>query len=234
MIIFFIKEHFLCKILYNKEFNGKFDLIQLTIDCTIMKNDLDVNKGKSDKNFEEFKKYIKSQGNKIIEKLESNNIIFLNEINFIYKNGYSVLIKNENLNFNHFNEIKDNDFNNVNTFRKIGLTNVGATCYMNATLQCLINVKSLTTYLMTRTIYNNIKNNINICELISAYCEVLYNVCCNSNVTNYYEPQNFKKVISSKNPLFKGISPNDSKDLINFLLEEMNHELSILSSSKKK
>jgi len=235
MIILFIKEHFLCKILFNKEFNGNSDLIQLSVDCTIIENDNKVNKGKSEKNFEEFKKYIKSQGNKIIEELESKNINFLNEINFTYKNGYSVLIKNENLNFNQLSkeyQIKNNDFNNVNTFRKIGLTNVGATCYMNATLQCLINVNSLTTYLMTPTVYNNIIKNISSCELISAYCEVVYHVCCNSKVTNYYEPQNFKKIISSKNPLFKGISANDSKDLINFLLEEMNHELSILSSSK--
>ena len=42
---------------------------------------------------------------------------------------------------------------------------------------------------------------------------------------NYYEPQNFKDVISWKNPLFRGINANDSKDLINFMLEEMNQEL---------
>jgi ubiquitin C-terminal hydrolase len=52
-------------------------------------------------------------------------------------------------------------------------------------------------------------------------------------VTNCYEPLNFKGIISSKNPLFKGINPNDSKDLINFLLEEMNHELSNLNPSKQ-
>lgn len=69
MIILFIKEHYLCKILYNQELNGNFDLILLSVDCTIMKNDDEVNRGKSDKNFEEFKNYIKSQGNKIIEKL---------------------------------------------------------------------------------------------------------------------------------------------------------------------
>ena len=37
--------------------------------------------------------------------------------------------------------------------------------------------------------------------------------------------QNLKKLISRKNPLFKGVRANDSKDLISFLLEEMNEEL---------
>ena len=235
MIIFFIKEHYMCKIIYIREFNGNNELIHLSVDCTVMKEDK-MNQEKSEKNFEEFKKYIKLHVFNIIEEFESMNIIFSNETTFYYKDGYSVLIKNEILNFKDLGQAKqilNNDFNNVNIFRKIGLTNVGATCYMNATLQCLINVNSLTKYLMTRTVYNNIIENIKSCELISAYCEVLYNVCCNSNVTHSYEPLNFKKIISSKNPLFKGISANDSKDLINFLLEEMNHELSNLSSSEK-
>jgi len=235
LIIFFIEEHWLCKILINIELNGNFDLIQLSVDCTEMK-DNNVNKEKSKKNFEKFTKYLKSHINTIITELESEGIFYLSEIQFKFKDKYSVLIKNENLNLNNLNkgrQITNNDFNNVNTFRKIGLTNVGATCYMNATLQCLINVNSLTNYLMTFTKYNEIMSKSRSCELVSAYCEVLYYVCCDSKVTNYYEPLNFKKIISSKNPLFKGINPNDSKDLINFLLEEMNHELSLLSPSKQ-
>ena len=36
---------------------------------------------------------------------------------------------------------------------------------------------------------------------------------------------NLKKLLVEKNPLFQGVQANDSKDLINFLLEEMNNEL---------
>ena len=38
---------------------------------------------------------------------------------------------------------------NQNSPRTIGLQNIGATCYMNATLQCLVNIKLLTNYLLT-------------------------------------------------------------------------------------
>ena len=103
MIIFFIKEYWMCKILLNKELNGNFDLIQLSIDCTKMKND-DISKEKSENNFEEFKKYLKSNINTIIEELESQGIFYLNEIEFVYENGYSVFIKNENLYLNSLNK----------------------------------------------------------------------------------------------------------------------------------
>ena len=41
----------------------------------------------------------------------------------------------------------------------------------------------------------------------------------------FYPPENFKKIISEMNPLFKGIAANDPKDLILFLLETMHKEL---------
>ena len=42
-----------------------------------------------------------------------------------------------------------------------------------------------------------------------------------------YSPTHFKEVISQENPLFEGVQANDSKDLINFLLERMHNELNI-------
>ena len=94
---------------------------------------------------------------------------------------------------------------------------------MNATLQCLINTDILTRFLLTEKIYMSIVNNIKLYELTSCYSELLLNVCC-CNKTNF-RPTEFKKLISRKNPLFKGVRANDSKDLISFLLEEMNEEL---------
>jgi hypothetical protein len=63
------------------------------------------------------------------------------------------------------------------------------------------------------------------CKVTVLLTYLLYHVCCDPNVVKYYEPNDFKNTISWKNPLFKGINANDSKDLINFMLEEMNQEL---------
>ena len=40
-----------------------------------------------------------------------------------------------------------------------------------------------------------------------------------------YSPQRFKAIISQENSLFDGVKANDSRDLINFLLERMHQEL---------
>ena len=41
----------------------------------------------------------------------------------------------------------------------------------------------------------------------------------------FHSPENFKKVISEKNELFKGIAESDPKDLIIFLLQTIHKEL---------
>jgi ubiquitin C-terminal hydrolase len=138
------------------------------------------------------------------------------------KKVYSFILRNENLSSRTleqgYKNMKPSKLN-PNQFRLIGLENVGATCYMNATLQCFINVPTLTQYLLTDEIFKKITQNSHSYELSSAYCYLLFHVCCDENVTKHFKPQEFKDVISWKNPLFKGVNANDSKDLINFLLE---------------
>ena len=106
-----------------------------------------------------------------------------------------------------------------------GLQNIGATCYMNATIQCLAHVQKLTYYFLDSE--NKIKLSLdeNKYELSLAYLTVVENLWQKNNETKYYAPNEFKDVISRKNPLFAGIQANDSKDLIIFLLETMHKEL---------
>ena len=46
-----------------------------------------------------------------------------------------------------------------------------------------------------------------------------------------YAPKKFKETISQMNSLFEGVQANDSKDLINFLLEQMHEELNVISKN---
>ena len=130
------------------------------------------------------------------------------------------------------NEILDlSDFLPVKSIEKvsfpgiIGLQNIGATCYMNATLQCFSNIGRLKTYLLNENIYQDLENNKNSTKKLSfAFAEVLKNLW-EKLEHRYYAPNNFKNLISEMNPLFKGIAANDPKDLILFLLEKMHSEL---------
>ena len=107
----------------------------------------------------------------------------------------------------------------------IGLKNIGATCYMNATLQCFSNIPKLRSYLLDKDNYNLLYNNKDSTNKLSfALAEVLKNLW-EILTQRDYPPENFKKIISEMNPLFKGIKANDPKDLILFLLESMHNEL---------
>lgn len=99
--------------------------------------------------------------------------------------------------------------------RPKGLQNIGATCYMNAVLQCFFNVKVLTEELKK---YQIIPGMI----MTWAYKDVINQL--SSNDSNPAVPTLFKNVISS-NPLFRGIQANDCKDLILYFLENIENEL---------
>ena len=104
----------------------------------------------------------------------------------------------------------------------VGLQNIGATCYMNATLQALSNTNSLTEYFLDKTKFS--PNNQNK-KLTSEYYKVLSNLWSETKKNGDYAPYDFKQALSEENTLFAGIQANDSKDLINFLLERFHIEL---------
>ena len=112
-----------------------------------------------------------------------------------------------------------------NTPPLIGLENIGATCYMNATLQCFSNIDILTDYFfINENIILNSKKNY---TLVDVYIKLLQNLW-NKNIDQtkkFYAPYEFKKRIGEKNSLFAGVAANDAKDLILFILEELHNDL---------
>ena len=113
----------------------------------------------------------------------------------------------------------------------LGLQNVGATCYMNATLECLIHIKELSELLLSAFLlnyprYNDKYNSTH--KLSNAYITLLSNVFfpkLNGNTQKYFAPYEIKQLISEINPLFQGIQANDAKDLLQCLLENLHNEL---------
>ena len=96
---------------------------------------------------------------------------------------------------------------------------------MNATLQCLSNTKKLTQYFL-----KDFKNDNPYKIMTSEYYKVILNLWKRENNKKSYSPNSFKEVLSRENPLFAGIAANDSKDLINFLIERFHQELNIMNS----
>jgi ubiquitin C-terminal hydrolase len=129
----------------------------------------------------------------------------------------------------------------------IGLKNVGATCYMNATLQCLSQIRKLTNYFKYKPSVDVTINNFgNQPCLTKSFKELIENLWPskdniyldnkhsgkNSN-NRYYAPSKFKKTISSMNSLFEGVAANDAKDLVNFIIMTLHEELNKKKGKKQ-
>ena len=127
------------------------------------------------------------------------------------------------------NEVLDKYLQNLENEKPIliGLNDIGKTCYMNAALQCLSNINELTEYFLNEYRYDS--NNKNK-KMSNVYYEVIKNLWNKENNNNSYSPSTFKNVLCSENDLFEGNSTNDSKDLINFLIERLHDELNEITS----
>ena len=136
----------------------------------------------------------------------------------------------------------------------IGLDNIGATCYMNATLQCLCNISKFVNYFkfnknLKDLVRNDITygNNSMLCSSFKLLIEQLWperlyftsntvaglpsygSIGSNNTYSNKknesFAPKEFKKKISDMDDLFKGVAANDAKDLVNFLIMTLHKEL---------
>ena len=97
---------------------------------------------------------------------------------------------------------------------------------MNAALQCLSNISSLTNYfLKNKNKFLNIPKYSNIEKISKAYSDVIYNLWDSNNRKGVFSPKYFKEIIGKENEMFKGNEANDSKDIILFLYQEIHNEL---------
>ena len=119
---------------------------------------------------------------------------------------------------------------------KIGLKNIGATCYMNATLQCFSHIEKFVNFFK----YNNQAKNISNTKkdtLTYSFKLLIDNLWPDNfekkNV-KYYSPEEFKNKISNMNPLFEGIQANDAKDLVNFIILTLHIELNKINKKPNK
>ena len=93
---------------------------------------------------------------------------------------------------------------------------------MNSTLQCLSNTEELTKFFLDNYYY--IKEDTTK-KISNEYYLLLKKLQNPKSEINFYEPYDFKNLLSEENPLFAGVNACDSRDLLNFLLERIHIEL---------
>jgi len=205
-----------------KEFNKKFK------DLIAQENNLKKEKEEIEKKRKELQKDL--EDNKRIKK-ENNE---LNKQNESIKNEIKKL-QNQKKNLDNGKSDKDKDLKKkpILSYPKptlVGLNNIGATCFMNSTLQCLSQTKDLTNFFLDEKNKNKITNNNialknkNLLQLSPAFSELI-NKLWDNNGSKSFSPNNFMNIINNMNPLFKTGQAGDAKDFIIFILEQLHKEL---------
>ena len=150
----------------------------------------------------------------------SNQPALNNMMNINQPFNNNIQIQNNNQNAN-----KKPRINLDNRDESLGLDNVGATCYMNATLQCLAHVKRVTEHILNYRDEGLLKDTSKF-RLSEAYSEVVQEIWLPKNKTKKsFPPDRFKKVLGDMNSLFAPMAANDAKDLLIYFIEQMHTEL---------
>ena len=176
----------------------------------------------------------------------NNNFNINNNINNMNYNTYNNLNKNlmnmgmptlnnnninNNFSINNNNRINTQNLQNIQTPPLIGLNNIGATCFMNATLQCLSQTYKLSNFFLQeknrdRIINNNIaKENKGELQLSPSYLELIQHLWNKDEPKGEYSPNKIRFMIEQLNSLFKPNTPGDSKDFIIFIFTQLQKEL---------
>ena len=144
-----------------------------------------------------------------------------NDIKINVKNDNILQAQQDNENINEINSVKSME--ELSKPGLIGLLNIGAVCYMNATLQCFSNCSRFKYNLLK--LYKELESNkdskyklsFSLVEVLKNLWEILHH--------KNYSPDNFKNTISELNPIFKNKSSKEPKDLVLFMIQKMHTEL---------
>ena len=115
------------------------------------------------------------------------------------------------------------DFCKIKKKGVMGLKNIGNTCFMNSSLQCIIHIKQ---------IYQKFKD-VKLNALCSALKEIMYNTYDKPHPPKYFEPKEIFNIMSSHFPKYKTKRQQGANEFITHFLSILHDELNSTSHNEK-
>ncbi|CRG97945.1 ubiquitin carboxyl-terminal hydrolase 2, putative [Plasmodium gallinaceum] len=112
-----------------------------------------------------------------------------------------------------------------------GLINLGNTCFLNSSLQCLSKILKFSNYFLSGTFWNHINYSNPVGQhgrLAKAYYETLLEMWMINKRDEPYSPKALKQAISEKRDEFYGYQQHDSQELLAFLLDGLHEDLNLI------
>ncbi|KJP87161.1 hypothetical protein AK88_03208 [Plasmodium fragile] len=112
-----------------------------------------------------------------------------------------------------------------------GLINLGNTCFLNSSLQCLAKIKKFSNYFLSGTFWGHINYSNPVGQhgrLAKAYYETLLELWKVNKRSEPYAPKALKQAISEKRDEFYGYQQHDSQELLAFLLDGLHEDLNLI------
>lgn len=117
---------------------------------------------------------------------------------------------------------------------KVGLQNLGNTCFMNSVLQCMSNTRPLLKYVLKehRSEYVNRKSSTMKGSLIRAFVGLMETMWKRDS-SDPVAPKDFKSQIQSFAPRFVGYSQQDAQEFLHYVLQGLHEDINRVQQKVK-
>ncbi|XP_067941410.1 ubiquitin carboxyl-terminal hydrolase 2-like [Watersipora subatra] len=116
----------------------------------------------------------------------------------------------------------------------VGLTNLGNTCFMNSVLQCLLNTRSLTDYVLSEDRSRDINTTTSSMKgaLMEEYAKLVRKVW-EDGTSSSIAPRELKSKITRFSPRFSGYNQQDAQEFLRYFLEGLHADVNRVRTKPK-
>ena len=159
--------------------------------------------------------------NQLNEKKKLKDLINFDNNMYTIKPNSNNKIQNMNQTVKKSKSLSNPFINKIKFPHQICLMNIGQACYINATIQCLSNIKSLSNFLLLG--YGTFDSNKQ--PLCTSYSSLLYSLFHSKD--SFIKPDLFCEICEKLNPIFEKSNENDTdaKDFFLFVINIIHKEL---------